>query len=189
MRLATTILTLILAFAPGSTMAVQAPERADRLDAISWLAGDWTGIGEGQPGTSASTRHSERAHNGHFIRVEGRSVYPRQERNRTGETHTSLDIWSYDRRRNLLVMRQFDSLGFVTTYVQDRAASTNGRLVLISESMENVPTGWRARYTYEHPAPDEYLELFELDSGRGYERYVASRFMSAGPTPTAVSGR
>lgn len=176
MKRAFTILILIGALVPGAARAT--PARADPLAAIAWLIGDWTGIGEGQPGTSASSRHSARMHNGHFIRVEGRSVYPRQEANPNGEVHTSLDVWSFDQRRNLLVMRQFDSLGFVSTYVQDRAASTEGRLVLISESLENVPAGWRARYTYEHAAPTEYRELFELDSGRGYERYVYGRFLS-----------
>jgi hypothetical protein len=188
MRPASTILIMIFALATDSAVAMQTNERADPLAAIGWLVGDWTGVGEGQPGTSASSRHAERAHDGHFIRIDGRSVYPRQERNRTGEIHTSLDIWSYDRRRGLIVMRQFDSLGFASTYVQDRAASTNARLVLVSESLENVPAGWRARYTYEHPAADEYLELFELDSGHGFERYVAGRFLSSQQTTAGPSG-
>ena len=80
-------------------------------------------------------------------------------------------------------MRQFDSLGFVSTYVQDVAASTGGRIVMVSEQLENVPAGWRARYTYEHPAPDEYRELFELDAGRGLQTYVASRFVRTQAAP------
>jgi hypothetical protein len=180
MKLAFLISTL-LAAAP---IAAAATPLDDRLSAISWLVGDWTGIGQGQPGTSASSRHNEPIHNAHFIRVEGRSVYPRQEGNPSGEVHTSTDIWSFDRRRNLLVMRQFDSLGFVSTYVQDREASTNGRLVLVSEHLENVPAGWRARYTYEHTGADDYHELFELDSGSGYERYVDGRFLRLGAPPS-----
>jgi len=180
MRLAFLFSTL-LAAAPVAAQPTAASE--DRLAAISWLVGDWAGVGEGQPGTSASTRHGERIHNAHFIRVEGRSVYPRQDRNPSGEIHTSSDLWSFDRRRNLLVMRQFDSLGFVSTYVQDRAASIDGRLVLLSEHLENVPAGWRARYTYEHAGTDGYHELFELDSGNGYERYVDGRFLRLAAAP------
>lgn len=181
MRLASTILVFLFAIVPIGASAT--PTRADPLAAISWLVGNWTGVGEGQPGTSASLRRTERMHEGRFIRVEARSEYPPQGTNPTGEVHTSTDVWSFDRRRNLLVMRQFDSLGFVLTYVQDRAASTNGRVVLVSEHLENVPTGWRTRYTYEHAAPDEYQELFELDTGHGYERYVSSRFRRAEPSP------
>ena len=183
MRLVLAMLSLILAFAPSGAAAAQAP--VDRLAAISWLVGDWAGVGEGRPGTSAGARHGERIQNGRFIRVEARSVYPPQEGNRTGEIHTSLDLWSFDRRRNLLVMRQFNSLGFVLTYVQDRAASTDTRLVLVSEHLENVPARWRARYTYERVSPGEYHELFELDSGTGYERYVFNRFLRLDGRPSS----
>ncbi len=171
MRTIAALLILLLGLGAGVAQAQE-----DRLAAVAWLVGDWNGTGEGQPGNSTSTRSNQRAHD-HFIRVEGRSVYPRQPRNPNGEIHSSTDYWSFDRRRGLLVLRQFDSLGFVSTYVQDRAASTGGRIVMVSEQLENVPAGWRARYTYEHPGPDEYRELFELDSGRGLETYVASRFV------------
>ncbi len=180
MRLAFNILIVLLALVPGGASA--APS-ADRLAAISWLVGDWAGVGEGRPGLAGSSRRAERIQGDHFIRIEGRSVYPPHDGNRAGEVHTSLDFWSFDRRRNLLVLRQFDSLGFVSTYVQDRAASAGGRLVLVSEHLENVPAGWRARYTYEHAAPHEYRELFELDSGNGYQRYVSSRFLRLSATP------
>jgi hypothetical protein len=175
MRLAFTLVVCLLAYVPAAAPA--SPAAGDRLAAIAWLVGDWRGFGQGGPGLSGSSRQAERIQNGRFIRVEGRSVYPRQEGNRSGEIHSSLDLWSFDRHRDLFVLRQFDSLGFVSTYVQDRAASTGGRLVLVSEHLENVPAGWRARYTYEHPAPDEYRELFELDRGQGYQRYVSSRFL------------
>jgi hypothetical protein len=184
MRLAFKFLILLFALVPGAASAAAAP---DRLAAIAWLVGDWAGVGEGQPGTSASSRHVERMLGGRFIRVEARSIYPRQERNRSGDVHTSLDVWSFDRRRNLLVMRQFDSLGFASTYVQDPAASTAGRLVLVSEQMENVPAGWRARYTFENPAPNEYRELFELDSGTGYQTYVSNRFLRLDGPPAVVA--
>jgi hypothetical protein len=162
-----------------STASAQAPA-ADRLAPVAWLVGQWEGVGEGQPGTSSSTRQAERLHGNRFLLVRGRSVYPKQESNRSGDVHGQVDIWSFDRARDLLVLRQFDTLGFVSTYVQDRAASVDGRIVLVSEQMENVPAGWRARYTFTRPAPDEYHELFELDSGSGYERYVFNRLLRTG---------
>lgn len=166
---------LVLALAPAPAAARDAA--ADRLAAISWLVGDWAGVGEGHGGVSAGTRRAVRVQNGHFIKVEGRSVYPKQDKNGSGEIHGSIDIWSYDRKRGLLIMRQFDSLGFASTFAQDRAASTAGRLVLVSEHIENVPPGWKTRYTYTYRAPDEYHELFELDTGKGLEPYVSSRFL------------
>lgn len=52
-----------------------------------------------------------------------------------------------------------------------------GGIVLVSEHLQNVPEGMRARYTYEHPSENEYRELFELDMGRGFETYVSNRFV------------
>jgi hypothetical protein len=175
MRLIPLLLFLLVGALPSRALSQDAAR--DRLADVGWLVGDWTGVGQGQPGTSGSSRHAARVHGGRFIRVESRSVYPPQTGNDRGEVHTSTDIWSFDRSRGLLVMRQFDSLGFVSTYVQDRAASAGGRIVLVSEQLENVPGGWRARYTYEHPSANEYRELFELDSGHGLQTYVASRFL------------
>jgi hypothetical protein len=160
-----------------ASCAAQAQPRQDRLAAVAWIAGDWTGAGEGQPGRSTSERHAVRIQNDHFIQVDGRSVYVPQAGNPDGETHSQIDFWSFDRQRGLLVLRQFDSLGFVSTYVQDAEASTGGRLVLVSEHLQNVPAGMRARYTYEHPSENEYRELFELDMGRGFETYVSNRFV------------
>lgn len=74
-----------------------------------------------------------------------------------------MDFWSFDTARNLLILRQFDSLGFVSTYVQDKAASRGGHIVVVSESLENVPKGWKSRHTFDFVGADEYREHFELD--------------------------
>ncbi|MDQ0462766.1 hypothetical protein QO010_000514 [Caulobacter ginsengisoli] len=175
------VLILMLALAGGSAVFASEAD-LDGLAAIQPLVGDWTGVGEGDPGTSAAARHAERAQDGRYIMVAGRSVYPKQDKNPKGEVHTSLDVWSFDKARRLIVMRQFDNLGFVSTYVQDRAASREGHVVMVSESMENVPAGWRARYTYDFIGADEYRELFELDpDGKGFQTYVTGRYLRDRP--------
>lgn len=150
----------------------------DPLARVAGLAGDWIGAGEGEPGTSVATRHVERIQAGRFVQIQGRSVYAKQPKNPSGEVHTSLDLWSYDKARKRIVLRQFDSLGFVSTYVEDPAAGGDRKLVLVSESLENVPAGWRARYAYEFVGPDEYREHFELDpDGKGLHTYVLGRYL------------
>jgi hypothetical protein len=58
------------------------------------------------------------------------------------------------------------------------AAGTRGRLVFVSEHLENVPAKLKARYTFELKGPDEYHELFELDEhDKGFRTYVSSRFL------------
>lgn len=161
-----------------ATAAFAADLPPDRLAPVAALAGDWTGVGEGEPGTSAATRHTGRRHHGHYIVVEGRSVYPKQPKNKKGETHTSTDIWSFDTARGALILRSFDSLGFVSTYVEDKSARRPGHIVLVSEHLENVPAGWKARYTYDFPSADEYHELFELDpDGKGFQLYVLGKYL------------
>jgi hypothetical protein len=161
---------LLLTSVPA--FATESPD----LTGLSWLVGDWRGAGEGEPGKSTSERHVERVLDGKFVRVNG-SVYPKQEKNPNGETHAEMDMWGFDRARKLLTLRQFDTLGFVSTYVFDVTSSTDTRWVLIAETLENVPQGWRARYVYTLKSPLEYEEALELDvDGAGFKPYVTNRF-------------
>jgi hypothetical protein len=166
------VLTLWFLASPASA------QTQEGLAEMRWLVGDWKGKGEGDPGTSTSERHTEAILDNHYLRVNGRSVYPKQERNPKGEIHAEIDMWSYDRTRKTIVLRQFDTLGFVSTYVLDRAASAPDRWVLNAEHLENVPKGWRARYTYTRKSPAEYEEMLELDpDGKGFKPYVTNRFL------------
>jgi hypothetical protein len=83
------------------------------------------------------------------------------EKNPKGEVHEDLGILSFDTARGRIVLRQFHTEGFVNEYVQDVGASSK-RLVLVTEAIENIPSGWRARETYSVPGPDEFEEIFEL---------------------------
>lgn len=178
LRLLAALLICVVAIAPAHARET----KSGALSPIAFIVGGWTGVSEGEPGTAAATRHATRVQNDHFIMVEGRSVYPKQEKNKKGETHTQIDMWSFDRQRKLIVLRQFDSLGFASTYVQDAAASENGKLVLVSEHLENVPANLKARYTLEAKGADEYRELFELnENDKGFQAYVSSRFLRAAP--------
>jgi hypothetical protein len=155
-----------------------AEPKVDGLAELRWLIGEWRGVGEGDPGTSGSERHVDSFLDGQFIRATGRSVYPKQDKNPKGEIHEELDVWSFDRARSVIVLRQFDTLGFVGTYVLDKASSTADRWVLTAESLENVPKGWKARYTITRKSSDEYHEQLELDpDGKGFKPYVKNRFL------------
>lgn len=173
------IVTLLLV-GLSSAASAQTP---DPLAPLACLIGEWRGVGQGQPGSSAADRHISRAHGGRYIVSEGRSVYPVQERNERGEIYTQTTIFSYDRRRSVIVARVFDSLGFVGTYVQDRAASIEGRVVLNSTSIENLPESAAARYTFSCPGEGDYRELFELNSGSGLRPYADGRFRRIAPVP------
>lgn len=143
----------------------------------AWGRGGVEGRSEGQPGKGTVRREYTRVLNGRFIRVRNRSEYPAQESSPKGEIHEDEGFLSFDRSRKRLVLRQFHVEGFVNQYVED-ADSSPSRIVFTTESIENIPPGWRARETYVIHGPDEVEEIFELAENRKpFEVYSRSRLM------------
>ena len=70
------------------------------------------------------------------------------EKNPKGETHQDIGFFSYDRGRKQFVLRQFHVEGFVNQFKGD--ISEDGKLIVFtSESIENIPAGFRAKETYQ----------------------------------------
>ncbi len=86
-------------------------------------------------------------------------------------------LFSYDRSRKQFVLRQFHVEGFVNQYRSEAATSPDKKLVFVTESIENIPAGWRGRESYRIVSPDEFVEVFELAApGKEFEIYSESRF-------------
>jgi hypothetical protein len=150
------------------------PPTPDPLALVSRLVGRWRGASDGQPGSAKVERTYEHAL-GRFIRVRNRSEYPPQPKNPKGEIHEDEGLFSYDRARTRLVLRQFHEEGFVNTYLGDNG-DPSGKLVFSSEAIENIPPGWRARETYVFIGTDQLEEIFELaEPGKDFEAYSRAR--------------
>jgi hypothetical protein len=66
--------------------------------------------------------------------------------------------------------------GFVTHYVAASISEDGKTIVFNSESIENIPAGWRARETYKILSADEFVEVFELAApGKEFETYSEAR--------------
>jgi hypothetical protein len=153
----------------------QPSNAADPFAPIEFLIGRWEGTSEGQPGKATVRREYTRVLNSRFIRAQNRSEYPVQEKNPKGEVHEDEGWFSFDKARKRLVLRQFHVEGFVNQYVED-AESSRIRLVFMTEAIENMPAGWRARETYVTHGRDEFEEIFELaEAGKPYELYSRAR--------------
>ena len=153
----------------------QQPTAPDPFEPVAFMIGRWEGSSEGQPGKATVRREYSRALNGRFVRVRNRSEYPIQDKNAKGEIHEDEGFFSFDRTRQRLVLRQFHVEGFVNQYVQDSESSAQ-KLVFTTESIENIPAGWRARETYVVHGPDEFEEIFELaEAGKPFEQYSRAR--------------
>jgi hypothetical protein len=169
------ILTLLLSVVVQAPASPQ-PSPPDPWAPIRFMVGSWKGESEGQPGKGSVERTYRFVLNNRFLHEENVSTYPPQEKNPKGEVHEHRSFFSYDRARKALVLRQFHQEGFVNQYVV-KPDGPAGMVVFESEGLENVPSGWKARETYEVVSPDEFVETFELSSGGGpYQVYSRNRF-------------
>jgi hypothetical protein len=159
----------------------QTPTKPDRFEAFQFFLGSWEGTGQGKPGKSRMNREYSPILDGRFVEVRNRSVYAPQEGN-PGEDHRDVGYLSFDSNRKKHVLRQFHVEGFVNQYVHESTSDDGKTLIFVSEAIENVPPGWRARETYILAGPDELVERFELaEPGKDFELYSEARLRRVSP--------
>lgn len=116
---------------------------------------------------------------GRFIQETNTSTYPPQERNKAGEVHEHSGMFSYDKQRKVLMLRQFHIEGFVNTYKQAPQGGA-AKLVFESEAFENFSAAWKARETYEFDGDDRFVETFELaPPGKDFQVYSRTELKRA----------
>jgi hypothetical protein len=163
--------------ASSGASARQASPEPDPWAPLKFFVGHWEGESQGKPGQGTCAREYEFTLNGRFLQVKNKSTYPPQERNPGGEVHEDWGMFSYDHARKALVLRQFHVEGFVNQYVVEGVSEDGKTLSFVSESIENIPRGFRARETYERLGPDEFIETFELAvPDQDFELYSRTRF-------------
>lgn len=135
--------------------------------------GEWVGNGSGEPGEGSYERSYNFIFNKKFIEVKNKSVYPPDANNPEGEIHEDIGYISFDKIRKIFVLRQFHKEGFVNQYKQDTISSDGKRIVFISESIENIKPGWRAKEIYQIFGEKEFSETFELSPpGKNFTIYT-----------------
>jgi hypothetical protein len=167
------LLTLLLCV----TIKAQTAQQPDVWEPLKYFVGSWESAAKGQPGNGKVEREYQFVLNGKYLQAKNKSTYPPQEKNPKGEVHEDWGLFSYDRSRKQFILRQFHVEGFVNQYALDRAASNDKTLVFVTESIENIPAGWRARESYRILNSDEFVETFELAGpGKEFEVYSENRF-------------
>jgi hypothetical protein len=167
---------LVIALLGAPTGAQEGTAKPDRFASLRFLAGNWRGDQGGQPGRGTAERTYRFILNDRFLQETNTSTYPPQEKNRNGEVHHHLSMISYDTARKLFVFRQFHTEGFVNTYVQQPTSDVK-TIVFLSEAIENIPAGYRARETYTILSRDEFTERFEIaEPGKDFELYSEAHF-------------
>jgi hypothetical protein len=83
-------------------------------------------------------------------------------------------------------MREFDTLGFVCTYVLDKAAVAPDRWSSWANHSKTCRRAGRPGYVVTRKSDDEYHEMLELDpDGKGFKPYVTNRFLKVSPSARA----
>lgn len=171
------LITVLLA----ATAAPQANQKPDIWEPLKYFVGAWEGTSKGQPGQGAGEREYLFALNGKFLQVKNKSTYAPQEKNPKGEVHEDWGMFSYDRARKKFVLRQFHVEGFVNQYLFESKSEDGKTLIFISESIENIPAGFKAKETYRILNNNEFTETFEIaEPGKAFEVYSETKFKRKG---------
>ena len=156
------VLALISVVALPAVAGEQTRAAADVWAPLRFFVGSWRGGGEGTPGTGTGEETFAFILRGTYLQVRNRAVFDPQAKNPAGEVHEDWGVFSYDKARKTFVLRSFHVEGFVNQYVlQDQTADPKS-FVFVSESIENIPAGFRARLTYRIIDNDTFEQTFDL---------------------------
>jgi hypothetical protein len=156
--------------------ASSAAESPDHLAQFRFFVGEWTGHETGYAGIGKGERSYELIMNGRYLFQKNVSRFEPQDKNPEGEVHEDWAFFSYDKTREKYVLREFHSEGFVNQYTLEE--SGDGRFVFVSEAIENVEPGFRARVTLTATSGDSFDEVFELaHAGKDFEPILKNRWM------------
>jgi hypothetical protein len=151
--------------------------KPDPFSPIRALEGHWRGEGEGEPGKSTVDRTYQFVMGGRFLQARNLSTYPPQAKNPKGEKHEDWGMFSFDKARKMLILRQFHVEGFVNQYVLERVSADGKELVFVTEAIENIPRGYRARESYQLIDNNSFEETFEIAApNKDFAVYVVNKF-------------
>jgi hypothetical protein len=165
----------------AASAAAQAAQKPDIWEPLKFFLGAWEGTSKGQPGQGTCEREYQFALNGKFLQVKNKSIYSAQEKNPKGEVHEDLGFFSYDRSRKNFVLRQFHVESFVNQYLLESKSEDGKTLIFVTESIENIPAGFKAKETYRILNDNEFTETFEIaEPGKTFEVYSEAKFKRKG---------
>ena len=171
--------SILIAFIFLPLCAVCQQTRKDSLwSPFKSFIGQWKGMGEGEPGKGAYERSFEFILNSNFLEIRNKATYPPSPHNKNmGEVHEDIGYLSYDGSRKIFILRQFHKEGFVNQYRLDSISPDKKTLVFITEAIENIPPGWKAKETWQVSGENTFSESFELaESGKEFNVYTRVKF-------------
>lgn len=137
---------------------------------FNFFIGKWTGVSVSDGNNGTYERTYRYMFDGKFIEVKNKATFPATEKKPAGEVHEDIGYISRTVKSNpsgvknsaTFILRQFHSEGFINQYVPESISADGRKMIFITESIENIPSGWKARETYEVLSDNEFVETFEL---------------------------
>lgn len=143
---------------------------------LKGLIGTWKGTGEGPDGKGTYERTYQRVLNNKYIEVRNKTEYLPTAEKPKGYHHEDFGVISYDKARKKFVFRQFQIEGFVNEYLLESISADGKTITFVTESIENIPAGWRGRETYTF-TENGFTEVFDLaEPGKDFAPYTRARF-------------
>ncbi len=149
-------------FAIAITLAATSSAQSDPLAILRVLEGKWEGKAAGEPGKGVSTREYRFDMNGRYLSVRNKSVWEPKTAGGKSEIHEDFGMFSYDRALKKIILRQFHIEGFVNEYTLDSISEDGKSLEFVTNRIENIPQGWRAKESYRFVSSEEFVETFYL---------------------------
>lgn len=126
------------------------------------FVGEWKGEGGGEPGKGKYERSYQFILNKRYIEIRNKSTYEPTTQHPNGEVHEDIGYFSYDNGRKTFILRQFHVESFVIQFRIDSISPDKKTIAFISESIENIPPGYRAKETYRIISDNEIEETFQI---------------------------
>ena len=162
-----TVAVSLAAFVQAARQDPQPTEQDTTWEPLRYFVGSWEGTGQSFGKAAKTTRTYEFVLADQFLFSKNRSVFAAADPAAKGEVHEDIAIFSYDTGRKKFVLRSFHVEGFVNQYVAQKIAPDGRTMVFVTEHIENIAPGWRARETYRILNENEFEETFELAAPDG----------------------
>ena len=145
---------------------------------VNYFSGNWSSVQEACVGIGKADRNYQMVVDSNYLHITNTAYFQPDSTHKTGSDHHDWGIFSYDNIREKIMLREFNSEGFVIKYALDAVSVDGKTYTFLSQSIENLPEGWQARTTITITGDNGFDELFEVAKPGGeFKTYVKSSWV------------
>jgi len=112
---------------------------------IEYFSGNWSSVPEACVGIGKADRVYQMVVDSNYLHISNTAYFQPDSTHKTGSDHHDWGLLSYDQIREKIILREFNSEGFVIHYMIDSISKDGKTYTFLSESIENLAEGWQAK--------------------------------------------